>query len=67
MSRGTGEGEALACPRCGCPEVQVTAGRASACAPMPALAALRCPRCGNTGTRLALHGRPRVRWDDEAG
>jgi hypothetical protein len=55
--------EAPGCPRCGCPEVQVTAGRGSACAPMPTPELLRCPQCENRGTRLPLHGRPIVRWE----
>lgn len=54
---------ALVCPRCGCPEVQVNAGRGSACTPMPTPEALRCPQCENTGTRLPLHGWPLVRWE----
>ncbi|MCY1069306.1 hypothetical protein OV090_31485 [Nannocystis sp. RBIL2] len=57
--------EAPGCPRCGCPEVQVTVGRASACAPMPMPEVLRCPQCGNSGTRLPLHGRPIVRWEHD--
>lgn len=61
------ERAAIRCPRCGCPEVQVTRGRASACAPMPVIEALRCPRCENTGTRLGLHGRPQIRWEHGDG
>lgn len=60
------EREGLVCPRCGCPEVQVTPGRASACTPLPAPELLRCPQCENTGTRLGLRGRPIVRWDHES-
>jgi len=63
----SGEAGALACPRCGCPEVQVTPGRASPCSPLPAPERLRCPGCENSGTRLPLHGRPLVRWEHEAG
>ncbi|MCY0990404.1 hypothetical protein OV203_24905 [Nannocystis sp. ILAH1] len=40
-------------------------GRASACAPMPMPEVLRCPQCGNSGTRLPLHGQPIVRWEHD--
>jgi uncharacterized Zn finger protein len=57
------EAAALRCPRCGSLAVEVVRGRASACTPMPAVELLRCQHCENTGTRLALRGQPRVRWD----
>jgi hypothetical protein len=46
--------------------VQVEPGRASACTPMPPIDALRCPRCGNAGTRVRHRGGATVRWDRDA-
>lgn len=52
----------LTCPACGCGTVIVEPAKGSACLPFPPLEPLRCPDCGNTGTRLRLHERTLVQW-----
>jgi hypothetical protein len=36
--------------------------KGSACLPLPPVEPLRCPDCGNTGTRLRLHERTLLQW-----
>lgn len=50
------------CPACGATDVVVAAATASACLPFPPVEPLRCPRCGNTGTRVRLRERTLVQW-----
>ncbi len=52
----------LTCPRCGGQAIEVSPARAGVCTPFPALEALRCPGCGNTGTRMVLRERTIVQW-----
>ncbi len=57
LGSGVADEDALRCPACGCPEVQVVAPPASACLPFPRVELLRCPACGNAGRRLRIAGR----------
>lgn len=52
----------LSCPVCGCEQVIALPAKGSACLPFPPVEPLRCPDCGNTGTRLRLHERTLVQW-----
>ena len=52
----------VSCPACGCAAVIVEPAKHSACLPFPPVEPLRCPACGNTGTRLRLHDRTLVQW-----
>ena len=51
-----------ACPACGREAVIVEAPRGSGCLPFPPIEPLRCPDCGNTGTRLRMRERTIVQW-----
>lgn len=52
----------LSCPACGGEAVIVGAATGSACLPFPPVEPLRCPDCGNTGTRMRLRERTLVQW-----